>query len=72
MVSTQVLQKNGYFCVIAVEIHTHSTDQDTWPIWGFVLLPLNQNTITEPQQTACTLRTMTNTLPRKCLPNSLI
>jgi hypothetical protein len=61
MVPTQVLQKIFYFCVTAVQIHAHSNDQDTWPVWGFVLLSLNQNTVTEPQQTTCTLRTMTNT-----------
>lgn len=63
MVPTQALQNNFYFCATAGQIHPHSSDNDTWPVWGFVLLPLNQNAIIQPQQTTCTHRTMTYTPP---------
>lgn len=59
MVPTQALQKNFYFCATAGQIQTHSSDQGTWPVWGFVLLLLNQNAVIKPQQTTCTHRRMT-------------
>jgi len=62
MVPTQALQNNFYFYVTARQIHPQSSD-DTWTVWGFVLLPLNQNAIIQPQQTTCTHRTMTDTPP---------
>ena len=72
MVPTQALQNNFYFCTTTGQIHTHSSDNDTWPVWGFVLLSLNQNAIIQPKQTTCTHRTMTYTPPDKCMPNSHI
>jgi hypothetical protein len=37
MVPPQVLQHNSYFCAIAGQIHTHSSDEDTWSVWGFII-----------------------------------
>jgi len=43
MVPTQAL----YFCATAGQIHTHSSDNDTWPVWGFITFePECHNTTT--------------------------